>query len=372
MLPAIPGERVRDSRLLRALREQVADLVQFNGNPNRFPGAQPVSFAAAHIQELHREDYYVSEKADGVRCIMFAAGPSNHRPFGGETYLIDRKNDYYRLDLALPVPGSSSSGRDSDIRFHSNTLLDGELVLEAKKDKVTGAEHHELFYMFFDAMVMDGKYLCDRPYNKRLAYLRQDIVKPYMELSQRMPQYTSGHPFRMIQKRVQFSYGIDVVFNQMQGYNHKTDGVIFTSVVAPYTLGTCSKMLKWKPSDENTVDFKVLSARSTPDGPEYRIGIMENGDRHSDFGVLTLDDHLAQEWAARPPVGRIVECRYDPDWPGRWRFSRFRDDKTTANHVSTYNSIMQSIADNVDKDTLITAAPSIRSAWKQRESHAPN
>jgi mRNA guanylyltransferase len=47
-----------------------------------------------------------------------------------------------------------------------------------------------------------------------------------------------------------------------------------------------------------------------------------------------------------------VECRYDPDWAGNWRFMRFRDDKNTANHRSTYDKIMESIRDNVDVDTV--------------------
>lgn len=46
----------------------------------------------------------------------------------------------------------------------------------------------------------------------------------------------------MSQKRLELAYNIPIVFEQMEGYKHKTDGVIFTAENAPYTLGTCNKM----------------------------------------------------------------------------------------------------------------------------------
>lgn len=168
-------------------------------------------------------------------------------------------------------------------------------------------------------------------------------------------------PFQMTQKRVEFSYEMGAVFEKMKKYGHKTDGLMFTSEEAPYTLGTCPKMyyvslsisdlaqnrLKWKPSEENTVDFKL---KKVGDGYHLLI-IIQQGD-YRDFGELTLDDEMAREWSRKKMDGRIVECRWDPEWPNHWRFSRYRDDKSESNHIGVYEKILESIRDNVTKEEV--------------------
>ncbi|OAJ42619.1 mRNA capping enzyme, catalytic domain-containing protein, variant 1 [Batrachochytrium dendrobatidis JEL423] len=286
------------------------------------------------------EDYFVSEKADGVRCMMFTTTLQDGQV---ESYLIDRKNEYYLLEFGMWRKGFND--------MHFDTVLDGELVFETKKDR-SGQESRELWFLLFDAMVVDGKNLCDRPYTKRLGYLREFVLIPHLEYLKRNPNQKHNYPFEIVQKHLELSYKVQKVFDMMSKCHHKTDGVIYTSSIAPYVSGTCSKMLKWKPSEENTVDFKILDMKLDGSYPLFRIGILENRNQYSDFGIITLSEETSKEWAKNPPVGRIIECRYDPNWPLNWRFSRFRDDKDSANHISTYNSIMISINDNVQKDDV--------------------
>ena len=53
----------------------------------RFPGAQPISFAQKHIEELKNENYFVSEKADGIRCLMYTT-INQERGGEAETFLV--------------------------------------------------------------------------------------------------------------------------------------------------------------------------------------------------------------------------------------------------------------------------------------------
>ena len=39
--------------------------------------------------------------------------------------------------------------------------------------------------------------------------------------------------------------------------HHNCDGLVFTPVRDPYTSGTCLKLLKWKPLEYNSADFKI-------------------------------------------------------------------------------------------------------------------
>lgn len=45
---------------------------------------------------------------------------------------------------------------------------------------------------------------------------------------------------------------------------------------------------------------------------------------------------------------------------------RLRDDKDECNHISTVESVIESIEDRVDEDDLIKASAGIKIAWKKR------
>ena len=158
---------------------------------------------------------------------------------------------------------------------------------------------------------------------------------------------------------------MDKVFEQINLYKHDSDGLIFTSAEAGYHFGTCETMIKWKPPSENTVDF-LLQVKKTVNGDEYYISIF-NGSKGYQFESDFEFGSDLEKVKGQKLHGRIIECKYVPNWPHFWRFSRFRDDKPDANHISTFVKVKKSIQDNVTREKLLEIRQIIEKSWKERE-----
>jgi mRNA guanylyltransferase len=373
--PSIPGVKA-ELELARTLRQDVQALL--GRNSDRFPGAQPVSFAARHIEELQKQDYYVCEKSDGVRCLVYLTHEG--LPDGTEkeiTYLIDRKNDYYWVEgLHFPLP-------DDEVKFHRDTLIDGELVNDRLPDGSITTK-----YLVFDCLALSNRPLMPRPLDKRLAYFGEHVYKPYTELYDKYPEEKSYRPFEVKFKEMHKAYGIEEIFRViLPRLAHGNDGLIFTCRTTPYKCGTDPHILKWKPADENSVDFRLIlefplcdldsederrgAKAPYPDWtarPLAHLYVQGDGSQAVLYGQL----HLEQpEWIAlkardEPLDERVIECYQDSQH--RWRFMRFRDDKRDANHISVVENVLESIQDRISEDDLIAAQDAIRSKWKAREA----
>ncbi|QSZ28917.1 hypothetical protein DSL72_003424 [Monilinia vaccinii-corymbosi] len=365
--------------VLHNMRQEVAKLLN-RSNPS-FPGAQPVSFTRRHLNELMREDYYVCEKSDGFRYLLYLTDDENHEECH---YLIDRRNDYWWIPkggLHFPIPRDVAG-------FHKNTLIDGELVL----DRLPNGEMQPK-YLVFDCMVLDGNSLMNRTLDKRIAYFGERIFSPYQDLLKAYPEEKQYMHFLMELKPMQFSYALDLMFRQiLPKLPHGNDGLIFTCRSTEYKHGTDQHILKWKPENENSVDFKLTLDFPTcqPDAVDIAEGATEPYVDYDALPVCNLHVHVGRdhtgnnkhEWYAtmhlepeeweklkelqEPLQDRIVECYMDAR--KRWRYMKFRDDKEIANHTSTVESVIESIRDRVTEKDLIAAQSKIRDEWKRRDA----
>ncbi|GAB1202810.1 mRNA capping enzyme, catalytic domain-containing protein [Aspergillus pseudonomiae] len=368
-----------EPELADQFRREVATLLGRN-NLN-FPGAQPVSFSSKHLLELQRQDYYVCEKTDGIRCLMyFARGdPDSETP--EIHYLIDRKNDYrYVPGLHFPLPNDESFQS-----YHVDTLVDGELVNDTYEDGT-----QQLKYLVFDCLVLDGQSLMHRTLDKRLAYFKEKVLKPYNALYHRFPEEKQHRVFAVEDKSTQFSYGIEMMFREIipkVKKIHGNDGLIFTCRSTPYRIGTDEHILKWKPPAENTIDFRMRlefpvlepDTDDEADGisepytdydamPIFHLFVMLNSNEYRHFAEMFV---TPSEWEELKALGlplddSIVECSKDEH--NRWRYHRLRDDKADANHISTVEKVLESIQDRVTEEDLIQAAPAIKASWKKRQA----
>ena len=312
------------------------------------------------------------EKSDGQRYLLF----NTTDPNGGEaTFLIDRRNDYWLVNgVHFPLP-------DDIQKWHTETLIDGELVLDKMPDGTKRAN-----FLMFDCLVMDGKLLLNRTLDKRLAYLNEIFYKPYRKLLKDYPKEVPFMPFLAQMKKMEFAYANEMMFKQvLPNLPHGNDGLIFTCRQSPYTHGTDPKILKWKPENENSIDFKLQMdfPLVQPTAEDRAEGITEpytdydalptcnlfsGGDNDTDiwFSVLHLEP---EEWEKLKALGeplqeRIVECYMDDR--KRWRFMRFRDDKDKGNFHRVVESVIQSIRDRVTANELMENSAAIKTAWKSR------
>ena len=294
-------------------------------------------------------------------------------------YLIDRRNDFWYIQ-----PGGLHFPVIRDIQgFHRNTLIDGELVVDRMPD---GSMQPK--YMVFDCLVLDNNNLMVRTLDKRLAYFKERIYDPYRHLLRDFPDEIPFMAFLVELKAMQFAYATEMMFRQvLPNLPHGNDGLIFTCRTTEYKSGTDEHILKWKPENENSIDFRLSFdwQMVQPDQQDIAEGIREpyydydaiptcnlmvyEGDRDDDswYGLLHLDSDEWEQLKSRNEAlnDRIVECYMDEE--KRWRFMRFRDDKENANHITTVRSVIDSIKDRVTKEDLIAAAMGIRDAWKARE-----
>jgi mRNA guanylyltransferase len=377
--PQMPGNLVPNEDA-RGLKEEVSILLE--RDRTTFPGAQPVSFGREHLAELQQREYFMCEKTDGLRVLLFmhwyddGTGP---RPI---TFLIDRKNNYYNIDPAIRVPyWQDPMDRE---KFLFGTILDGELV----NDQYPGEPAPRLIYYVFDALVVDSQNVTQKGMDKRLGRMKEHVLKPYNKWLEQNPSLNVSHmqPFRIKEKMMHQSYHLQHVLSTiLPTLKHGNDGLIFTCKDTRYQFGTDQHILKWKPPHENTIDFKLrlgdfplIDPEDDEDGPipDYdalpapmELLVLHN---NNDYQTFTRLDVTPDEWKVLKSLnqrldGRIIECYRATS--GHWKFKaeadgtpRWRDDKKDANHISTVKSVLASIENPVTELDLLGYEQRIKEA----------
>ncbi|KAF8634090.1 hypothetical protein AX15_001092 [Amanita polypyramis BW_CC] len=372
-VPELPGTLVpRHSPQEQWLKGHVAHICRLDSE--KFPGSQPVSFSTKDLEKLESKDYWVCEKSDGIRVLLIIATDPTSRD--QSVYIIDRHNAYRALH------GLFFPHHENPLRPLGNTVVDGELVLDV--DPQTKKE--VLRFLAFDCLVVDDQTVMSRPLDKRYGRLKEWFYKPYAKMIRDHPHVAISHPFDIKVKDITFSYYVDKVFSvDIPALQHGTDGLIYTCVNTSYTPGTDSNILKWKPPSENSIDFKLVlrfpPLKVNPKMPDFCAkpffllyvwcGDDQGKPKYEEYDTMYVED---EEWEGMKRTreqidDRIVEVHWDPT-VSHWRMMRFRDDKPSGNHKTVVENIISSIADGVEKETLMARSNAIRNAWKTRHGQS--
>lgn len=315
-----------------------------------FIGSHPVSLSFDSIPILLEEDYFVCEKTDGIRLMMFI--------YNGFVYFYDRKNKFYQTDIICTIP--------------TVYMFDGEMYLEDGK----------YIYAIFDTLIFNKKVRTADNLTKRLGYAFE-FEKIVNKGSIQRKNDSKFNTFHIIGKNMFKSYSFDVVLDQISKLKHDNDGLIFTPVNDPYVLCSRSKIYKWKPPHLNTVDFLVAkthdpgiySLKCTVSEQQIRIIEKSPGSGrtiHFDYFFLDEED---PKFDTEGFIGEfcfsneksIIDMNDLTVKNGGWVFYKHRSDKSTPNNIKIVLDTVDSLYSLVDAEALRKFQLEMRNNYKARE-----
>jgi mRNA capping enzyme, catalytic domain/mRNA capping enzyme len=233
-----------------------------------FPGSQPVTLRKSHMglekeadmANIRLEDYNVTDKADGLRCLMVVAK-------NGRIYMVDRSLNVYGTDRRMA---------DANIAEWAGTVLDGEWVTRDASDAPICR-----YYAFDIFNGQRGEDVSTRPFIvrgvevavSREAAMRQTVAAlsnaDYM-VSNIPKQNSLSIHMKTFQTPVDptdptgiFKEAASVLDRLARDAPYHTDGLIFTPNASPLVknINTWDAQFKWKPASQNSVDFLVITEK---------------------------------------------------------------------------------------------------------------
>ena len=311
--------------------------------PFRYPGPQPATLERRHIvAEADAEPgvpnlrtmpggYNVTDKADGLRCLLFVADD-------GRVFLVDGGGRVY------------ATGKKAD-KGIAGTVLDGEWI---RRNRTGGHVSH---YYAFDILAYRGDTgVVAEPFT-----VAGEMLGPLSATSKNTRYSVMSSAVTVLGAAVQtvarvppeenlqigvktfrpcvagpdiFMKGAGATLEDAKGAPYNTDGLIFTPNSAPLPLGrgTWSEQLKWKPPHENTIDFLVLVDRERgADGKPTGVDAVgtkyrEDSGQTVRFKTLRLFVGSNRDGAFADPRATVLGAEALPRSldEGEWREVEFR------------------------------------------------
>ncbi|KAJ8952496.1 hypothetical protein NQ318_003292 [Aromia moschata] len=327
-MEGVPGVQPFDEQP-KAFQLQKKVQVMCGWRSTGFPGSQPVSMDLNNLTLLHQKPYRISWKADGMRYMMLIDGED-------EVYFFDRDHNVFQVNGVRFV-------HRKDIRRHlKNTLLDGEMVI----DKVDGKDIPR--YLAYDIIKFEGADVGKMPfYPTRLQCLENEIIRPRYAAMEHGLINKALEPFSVRKKDFWDITQAHCLLGEKfaKTLSHEPDGLIFQPSKEPYTAGRCDDVLKWKPLDMNSVDFRLKIVKEGGRGiVSEKVCYLYVGQMDQPFGKMKYTKAL------KDLDNKIVECKYENH---QWKYMRERTDKSYPNSYNTARAVFESIQNPVTKEKLL-------------------
>lgn len=213
-----------------------------------FVGSQPETLQKDQLSNLYKEMYSVTDKADGERALMIINE-------SGKVYFVDSNvKNVIKTNL---------------VSTSTNCILDGELI--RNKDVVD-------FYAF-DMFFINGQDIRDNQewlLDARLTKVKQTINS--ISTYKNQQEMFTVHAKQFIYRNV--FLGAEIIMSTINDKPYSNDGVIFTPMNEPYLkTRKCPKLLKWKPSELNSIDFYSVKNQDNKTWNLYVLKPVENNSK---------------------------------------------------------------------------------------------
>ena len=237
--------------------------------PSQFIGPSSITLEQKNMVEIKegltipniRKGYTVTDKADGLRKLLFVNSDGN-------IYLIN-------TNMRAEYTGLKTT--ESDLYC---SILDGEHILYNKNNEYINK------YAIFD-IYFDGKKdvrtlpLISNDSNDRYTLMKSFKNKLYTDNGSKLETKRGGKALIVTTKQFKYSSTENGIFkyckeilDQSNSLEYKTDGLIFTPASNGVAMSNGEKepinkkitwieSFKWKPPEQNTIDFLVTTKKDT-------------------------------------------------------------------------------------------------------------
>ena len=377
--------------------QQITNKLKKFGRKFNFPGLQVVNIDREKLQFFSHfpNQFLICEKSDGVRYLLIHFK-------NGITILLGRNLEFFEVKLTEKFTFNNNV---SYFNWEIIHFLDGELVLDnfdnnefKGNEIILNGEKKKINFLVFDAIVINGENIGALPFFQRLNYLNDlfkeikikrkqfsfknnfyseyhneinsssfitneklsnELIKDLNSIQNSNSQIQCRFTISLYMKDYFTLEQVEEIKNIIPILPHHNDGIIINTNDYPYYSGQSIEIYKWKPNEENTIDFEIQYNQQKDIYNLYVCG----EEKLIQVGNLSFkNDYDKEKFLSGYNSNNIniAECFYDKDLDdpftnkkGGWRFSRYRNDKGKPNFISTYENILKCLEENIDIDEII-------------------
>lgn len=280
--------------VLNHYHHTIKGITNTSNAPLYFLAPKPITLEQQHLLDPNygivsiQENYAVTEKADGERLLMYISGDSY-------AYLINNTFEVFETNMRT----------DSSKLIGSH--IDGEFVSWDRRKPTASKDLFAIFDIYSNGI---NTPLFEKPLMERVEAAKEIVkhLKAPTGSESTIDVMVKNHRTVPVDgKKTIFDLCNDIMY---EDHPYHVDGLILTPTTIPvfayyprqspkfdrlfYRSARWDRLFKWKPHDQNTIDFLVKQTGDTvaESGEKQRMFQLYNGQRRGKYDAKTIQENL--------------------------------------------------------------------------------